>query len=64
LFKLIPEDFLHAKVAAVTKALSPVNLIITRRGAELDKLMNKYAQLFVGNCKVMKNGDYHIDLDP
>ena len=63
-FKLIPEDFPHAEVAAVTKAVSPVNPIVTGHGPELDELMNKYAKLFDGNCKVMKNGDYHIDLDP
>ena len=63
-FKLIPEDFPFAEVAAVTEAVSSAAPIVTGHGPELDELMNKYAKLFDGNCKVMKDGSYHIDLDP
>jgi hypothetical protein len=32
-------------------------------GLAFENLMNKYPELFDGKCKVMKNGQYHIDLE-
>ena len=59
-FKLVPEDFPHGEIL-VTESPTTFN---TGHGAELDNLLNKYSELFDGKCKVMKNGLYHIDLDP
>ncbi len=60
-FRLIPEDFPHVQIAAVSESPKTFN---TGNGPELDNLLNKYSVLFDGKCKVMKNGLYHIDLDP
>ena len=60
-FRLIPEDFPHVQIAAVSDSLTTFN---TGNGPELDNLLNKYSVLFDGKCKVMKNGLCHIDLDP
>jgi predicted aspartyl protease len=63
--KLVPENFPHAQVAAAAldEQVEPAP-VFTGRGPELDGLMNKYAQLFDGKCTVMKDGLYHIELDP
>ena len=37
--------------------------ISTGNGPELDALINEYPELFDEQCKVMKNGTYHIDLE-
>lgn len=67
LFKLIPADFPFAEVNAVNNEPVPEPVqVFQGRGPELDALMNmpKYAPLFDGKCKVMKNGLYHIDMEP
>ena len=38
-------------------------LIVSGHGPELDSLMNEYPELFDNNCKPMKNGTYHIELE-
>ena len=37
--------------------------IMSRNGSDLDSLMNEFPELFDEQCKVMKNGTYHIDLE-
>jgi hypothetical protein len=60
-FRLIPADFPHVQISAASESPKTFN---TGHGPELDNLLYKYAVLFDGKCKVMKNGLYHIDLDP
>ena len=61
-FKLVPADFPHVQISAVSE--TPAEKFNTGHGPELDNLLNTYSVLFDGKCKVMKNGLYHIDVDP
>ena len=59
---LIPPDFPHVSINAADSVTTPEK-IVTGHGKALDKLVNEFPELFDGQCKVMKNRQYHIDLE-
>ncbi len=59
---LISKEFPHVTVSAVNE-VPQTTQIVTGQGQTLDNLINEYPELFDNQCKIMKNGTYHIDLE-
>ena len=59
---LIPPDFPRCTIHAV-KSVNTEQKVTTGHGEALDRLVNEFPELFDGKCKVMNDGQYHIELE-
>ena len=59
---LIDPDFPRRTINVVTTG-NTEQKIVTGQGKALDDLVNEYPELFDGQCKVMNDGQYHIELE-